>query len=335
MEAQLPELTCWLLDTRSLWPGEKIEHTALEYLGLISPEERKAVLQKVFIADARLSLGSALLKRLFVSKALGIPWNQVEIARKGDPVHGKPSALMPDGRFAALDYNISHQAGLVALVGWTPSQSNKKKPVHVGVDIVCVNERDDYRSIDRDGFDGWVDIYEEVFSEAERWDMKYNVDSVTLLDGRTLGPEVIGRNDRCVRRDIELTATLPSGQKETFNSDLLIEAKLRRFYTFFCYKEAYIKLEGEALLAPWLKQLEFQNVRSPQPGIVARCSTHGTWGEKIEDVEVVLHGKKVEDVNMTIQAFEENYMIATAIKGDISSAMPAFFKLDLEHDILA
>ena len=165
--------------------------------------------------------------------------------------------------------------------------------------------------------------------------MKFNVDSITLLDGRTVGPEVLGRHDRCVKRDLELTASLPSGQRETFSSDLIIEAKLRRFYVFFCYKEAYIKLAGEALLAPWLKQLEFQNVKSPKAGTVARCSTHGTWGEKVEDVEVLLHGKKVEDATMSIQAFEENYMIGTAVQSKDRKTVPPFQKLNLEHDIMA
>lgn len=287
----------------------------------------------MFIADARMSLASALLKRLYVSQALGIPWHQVKLARRGDPKHGKPCAVLSNGKSAPIDFNVSHQAGLVALVGWKCTQADDNS--QVGVDIVCVNERDDYRTIDQEGFDGWVDVYEEVFSEDERWDMKFKVDSITLLDGRIINGEDIGRNDRCVKRDIQLEATLPSGERHCFNSDLLIEAKLRRFYVFFCYKEAYIKLSGEALLAPWLKQLEFQNVKSPRSGTVARCSTHGTWGQKVDDVEVIFYGKRVSNVKMSIQAFEENFMIATAIQGPSGLVMPSFIKLDLEHDILS
>lgn len=319
-----------------------MEEQAAEELKLLSLEERKTCIRKMFVADAKMSLGSALLKRLFVSRTCGLAWHDIQFARIGDPKHGKPCAVLPTGGFAPIDFNVSHQAGLVALVGWTGVQGDRALSdskaggnVQVGIDIVCVNERDDYRTIDQEGFNGWVDIYEEVFSEEERWDMKYNVDEVTLLDGRTLTAEQLGRHDRCVRRDIELSLTLPSGQQQTFNSDILIDAKLRRFYTFFCYKEAYIKLAGEALLAPWLKKLEFQNVRSPKAGTVARCSTHGTWSEKVEDVEVLLHGKRVEDVKMAIQAFEENFMIATAIQGNVELEVPAFTKLNLEHDILA
>lgn len=292
------------------------------------------MLKKMFIPDARMSLASALLKRLYISRALDIPWKHVKIARKGDPKHGKPCAVMPDGSFAPIDFNVSHQAGLVSLVGWNPP-SNHSQPALVGADIVCVNERDDYRTIDQDGFDAWIDIYEDIFSEAERWDMKYNVDAVTLLDGRIIQGRDLGRADRCIERDKELTVNLPSGGKESFNSDLLIDAKLRRFYAFFCYKEAYIKLAGEALLASWLKELEFQGVRSPRPGTVARCSTHGTWGERVDDVEVVLHGSKVEDVKMTLQAFEENFMLATAVQGLNHLEAPPFTKLHLEEDVLA
>lgn len=302
-------------------------------MSLVSPEEREVCTRKMFIADAKMSLASALLKRLYVSQALAIPWHQVKLARRGDPQHGKPCALLPDANTTTIDFNVSHQAGLVALVGWKGAQTSND--IQVGVDIVCVNERDDYRTIDPEGFDNYIDIYEEVFSEEERWDMKFKVDSITLLDGRTISGTDLGRNDRCVKRDVQLVATLPSGEQHSFNSDLLIEAKLRRFYTFFCYKEAYIKLSGEALLAPWLKQLEFQNVKSPRAGTVARCSTHGTWGEKVDDVEVVLHGKRIDNVKMSIQAFEENFMLATAMQGASISEMPSFTKLDLESDVLS
>ncbi|KAG9519151.1 putative phosphopantetheinyl transferase, partial [Aureobasidium melanogenum] len=333
-DSNLLGLTCWLIDTRTLWPGQHIKDAASDILHFLSKDERDVVLRKIFIADARMSLASALLKRLYISRALSIPWKDVKIARKGDHTHGKPCAVLPDGSFAHIDFNVSHQAGLVSLVGWNPPAGQSQSAL-VGTDIVCVNERDDYRTIDQEGFDAWIDIYEDVFSEAERWDMKYNVDYITLLDGRIIQGDNLGRVDRCVQRNKDLNITLSTGESHSFNSDLLIDAKLRRFYSFFCYKEAYIKLAGEALLAPWLKELEFQNVRSPKPGTVARCSTHGTWGEKVGDVEVVLHGGKVEDVKMTLQAFEENFMLATAVQGLQGLEAPPFTKLDLESDVIA
>jgi 4'-phosphopantetheinyl transferase len=207
----------------------------------------------------------------------------------------------------------------------------------VGVDIVCVNERESATTtIDMEGFDGWVDIYDSVFSDEERWSMKYDVDKVTLLDGTTLNAHEIGRHDRCISRHKSIDLTTPTGRKVSFSSELLIDAKLRRFYTYFCYKEAYIKLAGEALLAPWLKQLEFFNVRSPKPGNPARCSTHGVWGEEVDDVEVKMHGKPVDDVRMKIQAFEENFMLSVAIQGNVEGLkIPPFQTLNLHKDVLA
>lgn len=278
-----------------------------------------------------MSLASALLKRLYISRALNIPWKDVLIARKGDPKHGKPCAVLPKGSSVALDFNVSHQGGLVSLIGWKGTSSAAE--VQVGTDIVCVNERDDYRTIDSEGFDAWIDIYVDIFSDSERWDMKFCLDHITLLSGIVVPGAQLDRLDRCIARNKPLSVTLPSGQTHAFSSDLIVEAKLRRFYSFFCYKEAFIKLSGEALLAPWLTELEFQNVKSPLPGTQPRCSTHGTWGEKVTDVEVVLHGEKVHDVSMTLQAFEEDFMLATAVKGS-EVQVPEWKKLDLETEVL-
>ena len=124
--------------------------------------------------------------------------------------------------------------------------------------------------------------------------------------------------------------------QRTFSSDLLIDAKLRRFYTHWCYKEAYIKMDGEALLAKWIPELEFKNPRAPKMGTVARCSTHGTWGERVSDVEVWFQRRRLEDVRMEIQAFEENYMIGVAAKpaGKFPDGLTDFVGLYLESDVM-
>lgn len=277
-----------------------------------------------------MSLASALLKRLFVSKALGIPWKDIRFGRKRDPKHGKPCALLPDGTPAPIEFNISHQAGLVALAGC------KTNEVELGVDIVCVNERNDYRMIDSEGFDGWVDVYQEIFSQEESWDMKYNTDPFKLLDGTEVEQDHLGRYDRCCSRNKDLVATLPSGEKRKFSSDLLIDAKLRRFYTFWCFKEAYIKLDGEALLAKWISELEFKNVRAPKAGTVARCSTLGTWGERVGDTEVWFRRNRLEDVRVEIQAFEEDFMISVAVKPTalLPETLTNFESLHLEEDVM-
>jgi 4'-phosphopantetheinyl transferase len=291
----------------------------------------------MFIADAKMSLASALLKRLYISRTLHIPWKDVLITRQGDPKHGKPCAVLPATSSSTyLDFNVSHQAGLVSLIGYHTPHNSAATEIKIGTDIVFVNERDDYRTIDTEGFDAWIDIYTDIFSDSERWDMKYTLDYLTLLDGRQIPGSQLNRLDRCISRNVPCTITLPTtGEKVEFSSERIIEAKLRRFYAFFCYKEAFIKLTGEALLASWLTELEFRGVRSPVAGTQARCSTHGTWGERVEDVEVVLHGARVEDVRMTLQAFEEEFMLATAVKGEVDGMeVPGFKKLDLESDVL-
>ncbi|KAF2456937.1 hypothetical protein BDY21DRAFT_271884, partial [Lineolata rhizophorae] len=313
-----PPLVRWLLDTRTIWAGENIaDAQAAEHLALIGADERADVVRKHNARDARMSLGSALLKRLFATRALGIPWDAVRLGRRGDARHGKPCVRLADGRDAAADFNVTHQAGIVALVGCAAAD------VEVGVDVVCVNERNDYRVIDRDGFDGWVDLYEDFFSDEERWDMKYNVDRVTLLDGRTLSGEQLGRADRCCVRDQTVTIKLPTAPASSpstttmqIPSDLIVDAKLRRFYAFYSYKEAFIKLTGDALLAAWLRELEFRHVLAPRPGTAPRCSTLGVWGEVLVDdgVEIWLRGERVRDVRLELRAFEEDYMIATAVR---------------------
>lgn len=317
--------------------------------------EQKAISTKMFIQDARMSLASALLKRLYISKTLDIPWKDVVLSRKGDQKHGKPCAVDAQGRpIEGIDFNVSHQAGLVALIGWngktrrtydditggiegslgSPEREKFESEVMVGVDIVCVNERDDYRTIEAEGMDGWVDIYDFVFSDEERWSMKYDVDYVPLPDGSILSKEDIGRLDRCMQRNRPLSLKTPAGKDISFNSNDLIDAKLRRFYTYFCYKEAYIKLAGEALLAPWLKHLEFNNVRSPKP---ISDNSSGKWGEVVEDVEVSLKKIAVEDVKMKIVAFERDVMLSTAIQGGKVRGLdvPRFEMIDLRRDILA
>ena len=345
--------------SKPIWQNGLIQNEqAREALTLISEEEQRTVTRKYHIADARMSLASALLKRLFVHKTLNIPWSQICFGRKRDAKHGKPCALNvpPHHGPAPLEFNVSHQAGLVALVGAKKAELD----VELGVDIVCVNERNDYRVIDEEGFDGFVDMYAEIFSSEELFDIKYNCDAFPLLDGTLVTPEILGRHDRCCARNQNLEITLPDGAKRMFDSEILIDAKLRRFYSFWCYKEAYIKLDGEALLATWIPRLEFKNVRAPRAGTPARCSTHGTWGERISDAEVWFTGgnggdrphgvevskegerKRLEDTKVEIQAFEEDFMIGVAAKEKIGGqgrrlpeVLTRFRSLHLEEDVMS
>ncbi|KZF21519.1 4'-phosphopantetheinyl transferase [Xylona heveae TC161] len=413
----------WLLDTRK-WVVEV--HPDSQYqraLHKITADEQKAVGKYLHDKDRLMSLGSHLLKYSAISTVCGTSWSDISIGRDefGKPIYVTsplphnastlPSSLnstssnpVPSAR--PIQFNVSHQAGLVALVG-IPSSS-----VRVGIDIVCVDERDDYKSIQRrGGMAEWVSMYDEVFSAGEISDMKRCACGVDLdLDlasedstgtGTAPGtvPEtqthvsadelapVIQDGARPLRPNTEVTLRLHSGRIVTFNANLIIDAQLRLFYAHWCLKEAYIKMTGEALLAGWLKELEFRNVRPPKPagpraieaqlvglgGIQAQSvglggslgQPHGQsqsqpndrnlglghdqpkghadprWGTTVTDFDTVFRGQKVPNLRIDLTAFEQQYMIATAVLeagpsedfqgGD--DKFPDFKDINLERDV--
>lgn len=271
---------------------------APEALALLNADEKEKATKFYFLRDAKMSLGSSLLKRLFAAKTLRVSWNQVQFSRIGNAKHGKPCLVLPSQQEGHVDFNVSHQAGLVALAGCSGVDAM------FGVDIVCINERNDYRLIGREGFDSYVDMHRDVFSDADVAAMK----APTPASHTTSRP--------------------PIGEPR--GSQLETDAKLVRFYAYWCLKEAYIKLEGEGLLEPWLKDVEFRNVRCPEPG------ESSSWGETTRDIEVWFRGKRVENVTMVLQAYQENYMIGTAIKARTPEAMNVnsqYLNLNPEDDI--
>lgn len=265
-----------------------------------------------------MSLASHLLKYYTISLAANIPWNSVSISSNAvlKPIH-----VPADAGAAAVEFNVSHQARLVAIVACLGSPG-----VKVGVDVVCVHERDEYSVINKEGFDAWVGMYADVFSVGELNDMKSDVPH--------LGP----RHDS--------TDLADHGQPLSRDSPHLVEARIRRFYASWALKEAYFKMTGEALLSKDLQQLEFRGVRSPAP------DGGGGWGEIMRDVEIWYYNERVRNVTMELQAFEADYMIATAVcldtdqapgKGDteeragrevLDGVLPPFKSLDPEIDIL-
>jgi 4'-phosphopantetheinyl transferase len=60
------------------------------------------------------------------------------------------------------------------------------------------------------------------------------------------------------------------------------------------------------------------------------------WGEEVDDVEVHLHKEEVSDVKMKIQAFEEDFMISTAMQGDVEGLkVPGFTSLNIDSDVMS
>ena len=90
----------------------------------------------------------------------------------------------------------------------------------------------------------------------------------------------------------------------------------------------------EALLALWLKELEFRNVKVPMAytQLPADAQRNGEWGETCTDVEIWFRGDRVTDVKLEIQAFREDYMVATA-SSNIEVDLAAFKELSVKEDV--
>ena len=290
----------WLLDVKDLWPipDEQLTKTqstahwasgsdAARALSLLPAAERARVLRFYHPRDAKLCLGSNLLKHRAISHACQVSWDQATISE--DRNH-KPCYKPTEPKGLNIEFNVSHHGTLVSLVGCASSIPK------LGTDIVQVSWEKDYAAIQKDGFKTWVNIYEAVFSDREVADI------------------------------IAYTPAMSDPQA-------MMKAKLRHFYAHWCLREAYVKMTGEALLAPWLKDLEFRNVKVPPPAShVSPEDGDGGWGQVCTDYDIWFKSKKVTNVKMELQAFGEDYMIATAISESNISLLP-FKKLNIQVDI--
>ena len=86
---------------------------AARALALLGEDERKAVLRYLFVRDAKMSLASHLLKHYVVSKFCGVPWWESKITRNSKT---KPVYVDTATGKSPVEFNVTHQAGLVALV---------------------------------------------------------------------------------------------------------------------------------------------------------------------------------------------------------------------------
>lgn len=286
-------VTGLVLDVGPLWPlehhgGLPFRSTELwvrneknkEVLQYLPSAEQAKVLAFVRHTDAKLCLGSCLLKRRAISEACGVPWSDITISEDGNR---KPCYQPTDPSSKAFEFNVSHHGSVVALVGCVGED------LKLGVDVVRVDMEKDYPKVLREGFESWARTYEAVFSDRETEDI------------------------------INYT---PSG---TMSSNDQVRAKLRHFYAHWCLKEAYVKMTGEALMAKWLRQVEFRNVKVPA------ASSADPWGEVCTQVEVWANGKRVDDVTLHIQAFREDYMLAVC--ASTPNVVTNFQLLEPENDI--
>jgi 4'-phosphopantetheinyl transferase len=82
-----------------------------------------------------------------------------------------------------------------------------------------------------------------------------------------------------------------------------LDHRLRYFYTLWCLREAYVKMTGEALLAPWLKRLEMRYFAPPEDA-------------PISQTEIWFQGRLLEDVDLDLVNVLDGFMICTATKRD-------------------
>lgn len=80
--------------------------------------------------------------------------------------------------------------------------------------------------------------------------------------------------------------------------------------------------------------MEFRNVLVPLPlGQIHRgLDATGEWGQTCNEIEIWFRGSRVNNVNLEIQAFRDDYMIATA-SSNVDMPMNIFKELDVEHDV--
>ncbi|KAH6697506.1 phosphopantetheinyl transferase [Plectosphaerella plurivora] len=277
MAQQQPVIIQWVVDTRPLWPNasktKDLEQAAARALALLTTDERVAVLRYYHVRDAKLSLASHLLKRLAIARYCRVPWREAAPVR--DSAHSKPVWRDPAGR-EPLCFNVSHQAGIVALFAVADYPGPGR--VDVGVDVVCPPERRDrdVAMLASDGWERFVDIHSDVFGPREVEYLKTGIKASSSLPGRP-GP----------------------GASPVEVADF----RLRCFYALWCLREAYIKMTGEALMAPWLRDLEFKGFRPP-----------ADEADIVSQHEIYLHGQSVKDANVCLRALGSDFMISAAVR---------------------
>lgn len=285
-----------------------------------------------------MSLASSLLKRFAITRLLGSLWSETVISLDKN---GKPCYVpkMPAGE--TVEFNVSHQAGIVVIVACRCAPGE----VQLGTDIVCVNERDEYARIEKEGFFSWVDMHSDVFAPSETRALK--MDTTQLVLPLPEGLELTGYTRdaiaRCQYPSQVVTWKDAAGHVQRLEPEVILESKLRRFHALWCLREAYVKMTSEALLAEWLQELEFREFRTPSAikeggDSKKTTSTLGLeLGEVMTSFEILFKRKRVDDAAMELRAFGTDYMVASAARlrdADLSRIVfSGFVELDLESDI--
>jgi 4'-phosphopantetheinyl transferase len=235
-----------------------------------------------------MALASALLKRYAIAKLSPRPWAQTHALTrtKGH----KPIFIDAATGTQPVAFNVTHQAGIVAIAAvadYTTGGVGGAAAAEVGVDIVCPAERRarDHDMVRTEGWPAFVDMHGEVFSRHEVAYLKYQV-----------------------------LSAMP--RADTTTAEQVLDWKLREFYALWALREAYLKMSGDALVATWVRELEFRRWRATRPTRAWEVPAREEPGadEVVRGTEMRLHGRRVEDVNVCLRSMGPDYMIATALR---------------------
>ena len=167
----------WVLDVGPLWPSD--DHgtpsqdltltsawqsgaSVQETLSHLSGSEKAKILRFHFAKDAKLALGSVLLKRRAIVNLCHVPWEEAIVA---EDANRKPCFKLEDSSDNALEFNISHHGSLVPLVAC------KEPSVKLGVDVVSIDWERSFTAVLKGGFAAWAHVYDAVFSDREVQDI--------------------------------------------------------------------------------------------------------------------------------------------------------------------
>ena len=245
-----------------------------------------------------MALASALLKHYAIAKLTPTPWSSIDAHLTRD-TRGKPVYTDPATHEQPVAFNVSHQDGVVVLVAVAHYPADYGT-VEVGVDVVSTTERRgrDLEMVGK-GEGGWrefVDMHADVLAPGE------------------------------VRRLKELRPAFGLGEQRH-------DGQLRAFYALWALREAYVKLTGEALLAEWLRELEFRDCGPPRPTAAWEVPADEAAGELLRLGDVWFKGKRVEDVKVCLGSVGPGFMIATAVRTPGNAEDGLGWKLGLYEEL--
>ena len=107
------------MDVRPFYPKPPSKVVDLPLLSTLPESMQNAITAFRRPEDKLMSLASQLLKTLFIHRSAMLPWDQVTVSRTPKP-HGRPYWTPPESMDEidfGLEFNVSHQAGLVGIIG--------------------------------------------------------------------------------------------------------------------------------------------------------------------------------------------------------------------------